>query len=116
MKAAWEWVKKHWELLMGALLLALGFFLGVTVARKRPAPAPEANPTKEKAEEEAAEKLRRAELVAEDQKAEVAKEHAAVIAKELEETKAATEEVRSSPDRTNTYLHDVGKAVRGDEP
>jgi hypothetical protein len=112
-KAAWEWVKKHWELVVGALILVLGFFLGVQVARRRPAPVLPPNPTKEKAEEEAAAEVHKAEVKAADEKAEVEKAHEAAREEAVENITEKTEEVRDNVDETNTYLKSVGKAVRG---
>lgn len=113
MKNAWEWVKRHWELFLGALVVLLGFLFGVAVQRRRPMPVP--NPVRTEAEEEAAKETRKAEQLAEDQKAEVTKEHVILIAKQLEETQEKTEAIRTNPDETNAYLKNVGKAVRGDD-
>lgn len=115
MRAAWEWVKKYWELLAGALVLLFGVLLGVSVQRRR-APLQEPNPVEDEANEEAKAEAREAENEAADEKAEAVKQHdddLAVLAEKLQDT---TAEVRTDSDKTNTYLRDVGKAVRGEDP
>ncbi len=115
MKAAWEWLKKYWEVLAGALLLLAGAMVGVAVQRRR-APLQEPNPTKDAANEEAEEETRAAENDAADQKAEAQKEHDVDLAAVVEKTQAATDEVRGDSEKTNAYLKDVGKSIRGEDP
>jgi hypothetical protein len=114
LKAAWEWVKKHWELLGAAILVLLGFLLGVTV-RKRPVVLEGANPEKEDAEKKAQSDTRKAEQDAAEQKAEAKKQHDVDTAGLVTEVQQKTEEVRHDPQKTNEYLLNVGKDIRGDE-
>ncbi len=113
MKAAWEWVKKHWQIFVGVLIAALGAFFYVEVTRRpKVVPLPE-NPVKEEAEKEAEEKTLKAEQTALEAKTQIAKEHEEAINKHLEDAKGKTEEVRQDVDKTNEFLKNVGKDIRG---
>lgn len=114
MKAAWEWVKKHWEIVAGLLILLLGFLFGVAV-RKRPVIVQGSNPEKKEAEEEAEAKTRKAEQQAEDKKAEAQKEHEADLAVMVDKIQDKSEDIRGDTQKTNEYLKDVGKHIRGEE-
>jgi hypothetical protein len=113
MKAAWEWAKKYWELLVGALLLLLGVLFGVALQR-RSAPVQQPNPVKDEADKEAEAKTREAENKAADEKAEAVKEHDADLAVVVQKAQETTAEVRGDTQKTNDYLQQVSKSVRGD--
>lgn len=115
MKAAWEWAKKYWEVLLGALLVLLGFAFGVSIARRKATPVLP-NPVKEEAEKAAAEETRKAEQKTADAKAEAVKAAEEKKTANLEELTKKTEAVRDSAQETNEYLKSVGNLVRGDEP
>lgn len=112
---AWAWAKKYWELLLGFLVLLLGVALGVNVQRRR-APVQQANPVKEAADKEAQAETRKAEYKAAEQKSEAVKEHDADLAVMVEKTQEATAAVEGSTEKTNAYLQNVSKNVRGEEP
>ncbi len=115
MRATWEWVKRHWEPVVGGAVLLLGFLFGVAVSR-RTTPVVGPNPVKDKAEKEAEAEIQKVEAKAADEKAEVIKDAAQAEEVFIQEVEKKTEEVRDSTDETNSYLQSVGKSVRGEDP
>lgn len=113
MIVAWLWIKKYWELLTAGLLVILGVFLGLSL-RKRPI-VQGANPVKEEAEKKAQADTSKAEQKATEQKAQALEQHDADLAVVVDQVQQKTEEVRGDPQKTNDYLQDVSKLVRGED-
>lgn len=115
MRAAWEWLKKYWQVVAGALLVLLGVGFGVAIQRRRPVPK-EPNPVEEEANEEAEAQTRQAENEAADDKAKAQEEHDVDLAVVVDKVQDATAAVRGDADKTNAYLKNVGKDIRGEDP
>ena len=114
MRPVLDWMKKYWELLVGALLLFAGFAFGISIARRR-APVAQPNPTKDEAEKEAEKEIKKVEQQAADAKADALKDNAEEKSKELEQIVEKTDDVRDSTDETNKYLKFVSEDIRGEK-
>lgn len=114
MKAAWEWVKRHWELLSATLLVVLGFLLGMSL-RKRPVVLPAKDPDQKKAEDAAAEEVQEIQAQAVEDKKKLQREHADSLEAVVQEQREKAPELLKDTDATNEYLKQVGDLVRGND-
>lgn len=114
MRAAWEWVKRHWELLSTTLLVGLGFLLGVSL-RKRPVALPAKDPDQKKAEDAAAEEAQEIQAQAAEDKKKLQREHADSLEAVVQEQREQAPVLVKDTDATNEYLKQVGDLVRGND-
>lgn len=107
-----EWVKKYWALLLGALVALIGFLLGVSI-KKTPVIVVGDDPEKKKSEQQTQAQIDAAQKQR-DQEVTVAKKEeqqaqAAVVTSEEKKT----EEIKSDVNKTNDFLKDVSNQIEG---
>lgn len=106
------WVKKYWQWLLGGVVALASFVVGV-VLKKRPLIVNGADPERARAESEVLLQRKKFEADALEEKAGAYEDHDTdvdiVVRAEEQKTQAIVDDV----DKTNEYLQDVGKQVRG---
>ena len=108
------WVKKYWQWLVALLVPIAGFLVGVSV-RKRPIIVKGDDPERKKLEEKVSAEEQQAAGEAEEQKVEAQEEHDTIVMRVLTTEEQQTKDVASDVDKTNDYLQNVSKSIRGDQ-
>jgi flagellar biosynthesis/type III secretory pathway M-ring protein FliF/YscJ len=111
MMAAWLWVKKYWQWLVGGLLLVLGFFFGVSV-KKRPVITGE-NPERKDIENEKQKKENALEVQASEARESLAKKYDEEISRNIRLQADTHDDLEEDLKKTNEYLKNAGDLVRG---
>lgn len=112
MLAAWLWVKKHWEILLGLLIALLGFLLGVSV-KKTPVIVQGDDPEKKKIEDQTQKAIDEAQKEHDQAVAEAQAEEQKAQQDVVTEEQKKTSEVEGDVDQTNEYLKNVSKDIGG---
>jgi len=110
--AAWLWVKKYWELLVGGLLLLVGVFFGLRIKRQ-PTVVSGKGLEQQKIEDDTAKRAAAVLRDAEEKKSELQKAHTEDLQEVLDTQAVLEPSLAKDPDATNTFLKEVGRSVRG---
>ena len=114
MIAAWAWLKKYWEYVVGACLLFLGIFFGLWIKRSPVIVQGGKTPEQKKVEDETVKKTEKILHEAEEKKLELQSEHVKDVQAVVDEQKKQEPSLEKDPDATNAFLKEVGRSVRGD--